>query len=204
MPEIPKVLYRNTAAEFAKSFVEEGELVFRPLSHFMSVEGVSRDEREGQIVSDLKGAKIEFQDPDTEQWTTLDMVAGELVNEIERDKSDRILVKCFSLSRKENDYGKTTIEIFDPMGFLNCLDQALASSRINLNYGTVAYYDVKEMMPFQIPAGSMWLYKRKKFEPDEEFRLSVFLTEEVLAGYIPKCSIKFIVGSLSRFARILS
>jgi hypothetical protein len=203
MSEVPKALFRNTEIQHANAFLEEGELLFRPLSHFRTVEGSSRDEYEGQILRNLRDAKIEVQDPETNAWHKIDLQSGNFIAKLTDDRSDRLLIKCFSLARKENSYGNTSIEIFDPAGFLNQLDEALSGYRLNLNFGNVKYYDAVKVDHHKIPIETIWLHKRIDFQPDEEFRLAIFIAREVLPSYTPKSSVKVILGSLSKYARIL-
>jgi hypothetical protein len=96
MSEIPKALFRNTELQYANSFVEEGELLFRPLSYFRAAEGASKDEHEGHILRDLSGAKIQMQDPVSMQWQEIDFQNGNFIHKLDEESSDRLLVKCFS------------------------------------------------------------------------------------------------------------
>lgn len=200
--EAPPKLFRNTELQYAKAFVEEGEMMFRPLSYFKKIEGPSRDEHEGKILLDAEGAKIYLRSPNSTIWAEIlgVLTVSRSLGDVD---SDCLLIKCFSQTRKTNAYGQTTIEIFNAAGFLEFLSQSLSCRGIHLNHGAVSYYSSNEYLTFDKAPSLMWLHKGMVFHDDEEYRLSMLFKRELLQKYSLSSGVKICVGSLDKFARVL-
>ncbi len=213
MGSLPHRLYRSDVEDtYLRKFVEEGEIFFRPLTHFRTVEDpVRRDENEGVYEKNAAGLKLEIDFHGSGKFAhAVNMDHGAM--KWSTKHADQIHIYCFSLCPQPS-FGSSTLKVFDVPGLLTHMGACLASSNFEVRHGPVNYYD--DTLP---PSGGLpdnvWLEKRKKYSHEQEYRIAFFvkrreLYQEMFPSLygganadIPK-HIKARVGNLSQFSRLL-
>jgi hypothetical protein len=173
MSSLPGRLFRSGEELHIKSFLEEGEIRFRPLSFYRSLEDETRrDEFEGAITLVIDSAKIEIQDEQSGNWVhPIDVMSGRMTQSLK--ELDELHVCCFSKASStmaQSKFGISTVEVFDVPNFLLRLEHGLQQIEAELYYGSVKYYD--DRLPIDFPgSGALWLYKRVSFAGESEFRV---------------------------------
>jgi hypothetical protein len=210
---VPKTLYRNSEKKYAEAFVEEGEILFRPLSYFRVLEDVARaDPMEAKFTGSASGACISVDiNEDGKHIPFFTLNTGHVT--LESKQADQIHVSCFSL-QPQMKFGDSTIEIFEPAEFLDQLSVAFSDANTTLRFGSVSYYDSADKFR-GLPETQIWLLKRKQYEAEAEFRISIFVndraemyrrnftTEIPVENGLVAPRIKVRVGPLKRFARLV-
>ena len=210
---VPNLLYRNTSLEHARAFVEEGEILFRPLTFFRNIEDATRaDAMEAKFSKSAAGLHLSVDlvdDGNFVPFVTLD--SGVISFEV--NNADQIHVACLSL-RPQPKFGDSTIEIFKPAEFLERLSVALDSANALLRYGSVQYYDESAKLSGP-PGRHLWLMKRKSYESEAEFRLSfivhdgaemyrrAFKNEPSVEGCLVAPFVKVRIGALTNISRLI-
>lgn len=144
--------------------------MFRPLSYFQKLEDETRrDEFEGRHLRDMTGAEMSVDWDNTGEYThALRIENGKIV--FDDHRADKIHVFCFS-HQPQPKFGPSTIEIFRPIEFIDHYSEALGRANAKLEYGSIQYYDDAEKL-FGLPDIRLWLFKRKQYKTEKEFRLS--------------------------------
>ena len=173
---IPSKLYRNIPFEYVKLFVEEGEVMFRPLSYYRSIEDpLRRDEDEGVVRRNFYSGSVEFVDKHAASGKHTLQITRATIN-LSTHKSEEIYVSCFSICPRSEPRG-VTVEVFEPRQFLVKLKSFLTVVGITLFWGAIEYYDAEnvEIESAWEKAGFM---KSKSFEEEREFRLAFILDDD--------------------------
>jgi hypothetical protein len=213
MAALPQSIYRSGAYPHMRNFVEEGEIMFRPLSYYRRIEDQNRrDELEGKLQSSAAGMSFEI------DWTgdgnfvpamTLD--SGSIT--FADNRADGLFISCLSLDSKTT-FGPSKLEIFDVGGFLKHLKSLLSQSGLELDHGPIDYYDPKEPPKAGLPS-ELWRKKRTIFEPEQEFRITFLVYNVGCLSTHEYCEIgelrntkmpeyiKLKFGSLMNFSRLL-
>jgi hypothetical protein len=171
MGSLPQRLYRSDVEDtYLRKFVEEGEIFFRPLTHFRSVEDqVRRDEKEGAYAQNAAGVKLEFDFEGNGEFAHgLNLEHGAF--ELSVEQPDHIHIYCFSLT-PQTSFGPATMEVFDVAGLLNQISATLAFFKLDLKHGPVTYYDPTSPLGGKLP-DDVWLQKRTKYNTEEEYRIA--------------------------------
>jgi hypothetical protein len=200
---IPAVLCRNTQLAFAKTAVEEGEIIFRPLSFYQGIEDeIRRDLGEGAVNRSIEGWHIELIDEISGAGThRLQVTTGTL--RVHLNSSDRIFISCFSLAPQPK-FGDTTIEISDARLFLRTLKAFLKAVQIEMLCGLVEYYDQKSV-DLEYAQKRPGLMKDRAFSDEIEFRILIVLSEDhqfwtkLREWPLPHRVLKFQSKSLAKF-----
>ena len=121
---LPEKLYRSGKPEYMKRLVEEGEIVFRPLSYYRSLEGIKGDSYEGRIQFKGAGIKFEVGDVDGTNFQELESVSEMNFGLTKRDNQS-VCVSCFS-RESLTKHGSATVEVSNLEGFVDRLDSYLA------------------------------------------------------------------------------
>jgi hypothetical protein len=173
---IPSKLYRNIPVEYIKLFVEEGEVMFRPLSYYRSIEDpLRRDENEGIVRRNFYSGSVEFVDERAAIGKHTLQITRATLN-LWTHRADEIYVSCFSTCPRSEPSG-VTAEVFEPRLFLTKLKSFLKAVGITLFWGPIEYYDAEN-----VEIDSAWekarFMKSKSFEEEKEFRLAFVLEED--------------------------
>jgi hypothetical protein len=200
--EVPKVFFRNIEQQYAVAFVEEGEILFRPLSYYRKREDEKGDAFEGKILANGPGIKAEISSIDcTEKIGPIEILNLSLT--LSETDSNNICVSCYSKIKNTRHLG-STIEIFDVPKFLAIVDAYLAKFSSELSYGHVYYYDSIQAPEF-VENPRRWLYKRNlaEFVAEAEFRLGV----NANLGHLPRgtdANLLLKLGTLVECAKVSS
>jgi hypothetical protein len=212
--EVPKVLYRNTDQKFAKAFVEEGEIMFRSLTYYRSVEdSIRRDDTDGVWIKCAPAKSVTYTRDDLPDGDPLNGVSikhkavGNVKITVPAPKSELMVISCFSTVQQEN-FGCGKIEIFNICGFIECVKAALSEAKLPLKYGAVEYCDSDSRLPGQ---NDLWRQKENKFSLQKEFRLGILLPENRIVRHkdhtedltIAESSLTLNCGSLEKYAKLL-
>lgn len=211
----PSILYRNTEQQHADAFVQEGELLFRPLTHYRSIEGHKKDEYEGQLLTEPNRLVIRIWDEELQEYVApMEMFNPKFVHKL--ISADDYFISCFALA-PQPQHGPATIEFFDVHGFFSGLRLVFAEQLgVELKFGQVNYYDpIEQASHPEIPT-ELAFYKRCCFQDEQEFRFVFRLnaaTKNMLLescektnprfGETLKDSLKMRVGNLTDFARVM-
>lgn len=178
---LPQKLYRNTEPKYANAFVEEGEILFRPLTFYRNIEDPTRrDENDGVWVKDgpVKKLTLTFNDLPVGRALKGIPIRPEVIRNVlitvPTPNSGSRLISCFATDRQES-FGTGAIEIFDVSGFVECVFAKVKEDHLELNWGLVEYYDFNSHLPDQ---NNLWLQKDKcKFSTQKEFRLGIVFSD---------------------------
>jgi hypothetical protein len=177
---VPDKLFRNTNLEFANKFIEEGEIMFRPLSYYRKIDDqIRRDENDGDFKVALGREKFKrFRLGEHELEPVRDNKLG-----IPTPQPNLQCISCFSI-KPQSGFGPATIEVFNPIGFLDCVGYSVSQNLdVELKSGHVEYYDNTSAFPNQRTA---WLYKEKRFSHEEEFRLGILIKRKHLGSNLER------------------
>lgn len=200
---IPSVLYRRfTCREHAENFVKNGEIRFRSLSHFRSLEAdeVRRDGLEGSIEVDMAGATIEIAPVDTEDYgSPLVLTSGTM--RIFLTMPDPFFISCYSYRKHpaQRKFGRFLVEIYRPKELIGGI---ILGPHVpeELFWGKVRYFNRKN------PADAredrqLWLSKPDSLRFEFEFRLAL-LVHGHDAGNAQRATCRLVLGDISDIARI--
>jgi hypothetical protein len=169
---LPEKLYRSDKTDvYLRRFRSEGEIFFRPLTYFRSIEDSERrDDHEGKLILNIAGSKGYFNsDGRSDESSIINFIDASMT--VQTNSPDHIHICCFSLARKEK-FGNVTLEIFDVKGFLAKLEAALNSLKLELQHDRVNYYDPTSKPNSEFPE-RLWFHKRKfPYADEEEYRVS--------------------------------
>ena len=211
----PHPLYRNTERKWAEAFIEEGELLFRPLTYFRELEEPRGDKHEGRHIIDAAGTTIEIWDEKIKAYVApIKIVSGQFTDSLTRP--DCCFIKCFS-DVPQLEFGPATIEIFDVHGFFAGLRVVFAKQLgVELKFSQVNYYDPIEQASLPEIPTELAFYKRCCFQVQREFRFVFYLNGVTRNMLLETCektnpsysetlknSLKMRVGNLTEFARIM-
>jgi hypothetical protein len=211
---IPDILYRKMRPDYANNFVNNGEILFRPLTYYRKLEGLKGDSMEGRNVILDTPLHVEFKG-NNGSWSRIQINGGGSKFEVGLSRPECCFISCYSMSNiKKYQYDDVTVEIFDTQKYISDLEVKLgfknraSECKIDLLYEKVQYYD--KVAPQNIEA---WKWKRECYADECEFRLVFFFeerhmrcfTEPVDGAYnsIPEDEIRLEVGSLTHLARIV-
>ncbi len=208
---LPQKIFRNTEPEYAKAFVEGGEIMFRSLTYYRNIEDETRqDDHEGKFVQSIAGLPIEFDD-NGELPLNISFEVGSFTRCT--DSADHIHISCYSLAHKPK-LGQTTIEIFDVRGFINQVCKTLKPFSLELECGRINYYDPNSKLEGG-DVDKFWLEKRQNpYKIEEEYRIKFYAIrkkfyEECFPAHFGDGSAKVPdymlckCGNLEKFARLL-
>ena len=167
---IPKIIYRNTSTEFAQKFLEEGEVLFRPLSYYAAIEDTTRqDSGEGSVSRKFYSGKLTLIQPDIMgKLQSLDIKEATLNFLIE--SPDDVYVACFSICRQPK-FGKVTVVIEDASLFVRMIAGLLQAVGIKLFADNVQYYD-QETVDLEFAMKKLGFMKSSAFSEEQEYRLA--------------------------------
>jgi hypothetical protein len=173
---IPLKLFRSTNFKYAKVLVEEGEILFRPLSYYRSIEDAKRqDSSEGIFTREFDKGTIEIVDEATQSIKRkIPLLKASI--DFTTSRAGEIFVLCFSLDPNVN-FGDARVEVFDPLLFLASLKGFLKKAGIELYCGPVEYYDRKNI-DISYAWKKIGFLKSNIFKNEAEFRLAFLLNED--------------------------
>lgn len=173
---VPDLLFRSGPRDVMERFISEGEIRFRPLDFYRTIEDPNRkDEFEGIRTSEVIGGKIWLQEPGSETWQLgIDQFQGRL--NISLNDPDRMHVSCFSHS-SEATFGEAKAKIRNPRALFEKMSIAFAEVGVELKWGAVEYYNV-QTDPGLPHAHQLWLMKRQIYSPENEFRIGFRLNRK--------------------------
>jgi hypothetical protein len=216
MSELPKVLFRNTELEYAKAFVEEGEIMFRSLSFYRYIEDPARrDENDGVWIKNgpVKSAKLTFIKLPVEhepRGVPIDLQdIGDVKISVGDPEPVSRVISSYSIER-QLQFGSATVEIFDVASFLSKVENALRNDRLDLSFGHVEYYNFDSHLPEPC---RLWLQKdAAKFSCEKEYRLGYSIPFNRVVGshlwskqQVPiEMSVQVVCGSLQDCAKIVT
>ncbi len=191
--DVPVRLYRVGELVHLQRFIEEGEILFRPLSYYRKIEDSTRhDEFDGLHAFNVDGGKLSLINPVTGltegNW---DLVGHSTYGD---HAGNNVFVCCFSTA--QISFEKPNLEIFDVAGLMNALEPLISERNLQPIAGRVRYYN--ESLPLEsFDEGMSWLKKRQSFSREREFRIGFFDSSiEIAAGQA------FRFGPLKRYARL--
>jgi hypothetical protein len=208
--ELPSFLYRSGEAKHMKSFLEEGEILFRPLTYYRNAEdGSRRDELEGkwQKTAPLNRVILTFRSPEGNFGPFKHQLTGDPTLTVSVPSPDLVFVSCFTTDSSVC-FGESKVKIHDVPNFLSriCNDPLLKS--LGIKHDFIRYYSNESTMPTQ---SELWRQKRLEFSNQQEFRLTFTVPQEKWPEFVgpdtqpaPHMAVKIECGSFKLWADLIS
>ena len=197
---IPRVLYRRfSTRKDAENFVRLGEVRFRSLSHYQTVEDdARRDAHEGSAyVDDATGITMEVAPLGTSDFGSPIKMTGQFRKSLTH--AERFFVSCYSYRRHpdQKKFGRFLVRISRAQPWLNAIGRELPG----LFWGRVSYFDPTNLSHL-VQADPLWLSKPLALRMEYEFRL-LMLVNGHKPGHAERASARVLLGDLSSVADVI-
>ncbi len=169
----PVKLYRSIELKYARSFVEEGEVMFRPLSYYREIEDDQRrDSKEGIVTRKFTHGTIEIADATWDSGKRLIPITKANID-LTTDNAGQIYASCFSILPKTKS-SDALVEVSNPEYFVASLSGMMKELDIVLKWGLIEYYD-DQSVDLTSAEQKIGFMKSTYFSEEKEFRLAFLL-----------------------------